>query len=86
MENKYETNWSDLDLTDDYQRNLPILDSYSIDVLLLEINCNIKNINKESITAQFMESLNQNINSAKEIFFDNLDNIEKISLKNRKNG
>ena len=81
---EYGTDWSNLDLNDDYQRNLPILNDYSLDGLLLEVNCNIPNITKETIRKQFLESLNSKVQSAKEIFEDNLDNILKYAIEYRK--
>ena len=78
---KYEINWSNLDLNDEYQRNLPVLDSYDIETLLLEINCNIKDKTKENIRKHFLEILQNKHTEAIEILESNLDNIIKY-IKN----
>jgi hypothetical protein len=73
----YGTDWSNIDLSNNYERNLNILEPYSFDTLILEVNCNIKDteINRETIRKQFMESLQSKMNCAMEVFNDNLDNI-----------
>ena len=76
-------NWKKIDLESGYERSQNILDAYSFDRLMLEINCNISDINEETVTKQFEETLRINIHSAKEIFKDNLKNIVKQSLKER---
>ena len=75
--------WNNIDLTDGYERSQNILDGYDFDTLLLEISCNIKDINKENIKKQFCESLNSKIECAKSVFNANLDNILKEALKER---
>lgn len=75
--------WNDVDLTDGYERSQNILDGYDFDTLLLEISCNIRDINKETIKQQFNESLNSKIQSAKDVFNANLDNILNEALKER---
>lgn len=76
-------NWENVNLESKYERSQNILDGYSFDILLLEISCNIKNINKDTIKKQFEESLKMKIDSAKEIFEANLDNIVKQAIKER---
>lgn len=76
-------NWKNIDLKSDYELSQPILDPYSTETLLLEITCNVRDINRATVTAQFIESLNQNIRTAKEIFADNLDNIVKEATRQR---
>ena len=82
--NNYGTNWSNLDLTSEYEKDLPILGSYNINTLLLEINCNVKEINEETIRKQFEEILKSKIDSCKEIFADNLKNITKEAKRIRR--
>ena len=77
--------WKNVNLTNAYERDQDILDSYSFDTLLLEIQCNLREINKETVKKQFMESLNSKIESAKEVFFSNIDNIVKQAEKERNN-
>ena len=78
---EYGTDWSNIDLTDGYQRDLNILDSYSFDALLLEINCNVSVIDRQTVRAQFTTSLQSKIDCAKEVFEDNLNNIVAKAIK-----
>ena len=82
---EYATNWSNINLADNYQRSLNILDGYDFETLLLELSCNIKTseLSEEAILKQFNESLNSKIQSAKEIMRDNLKNILKYELEQR---
>jgi formiminotetrahydrofolate cyclodeaminase len=76
--------WNNVDLKENSsERESTILDAYSFEQLLLEIHCNLREINDETVTAQFMESLNSKIESAKEIFKSNLKNIVKQAKKER---
>ena len=75
--------WNNIDLSDAYERNLPILDSYDFDTLLLEINCNVREINEQTVRAQFRESINSKIESAKEVFEANIKNITKEAVRYR---
>ena len=76
-------NWHKVNLSDGYERDQNILDGYSFDTLLLEITCNLKEINRETVRGQFMESLNNNIQSAKEVFESNLDAIVEKAIEER---
>jgi len=78
-------NYSKIDLASNYERNQDILNGYNLETLLLEIHCNLKDneLTSEGITKQFNESLAMNINSAKEIFKDNLESIIKQAKKER---
>lgn len=75
--------WNNVDLKS-HEVESHIIDGYTFETLLLEIHCNVKEINRETVKAQFMESLNSKIQSAKEVFAANLDNIVKVSLEERK--
>ena len=72
-----------IDLNSDYERNADILDGYNLDILFLEISCNLREINEETVKAQFYESLNSKIQSAKDIFNANLKNIVKYAQEER---
>ena len=72
-----------IDLNSDYERNADILDGYNLDTLFLEISCNLREINEETVKKQFYESLNSNIQTAKEIFSANLQNIVKYAQEER---
>ena len=73
-----------IDLNSDYERNADILDGYNLDILFLEISCNLREVNEETVKAQFYESLNSKIQSAKDIFNANLKNIVKYAQEERK--
>lgn len=75
-------NWNNVDLKS-HEVESQILDGYSFETLLLEINCNVKEINRETVQAQFNESLKAAISSAKEVFNSNLDNIVKEAQRQR---
>lgn len=77
-------NWKNVNLESRYERDQPIIDALSFDTLLLEIECNLPNVNKQTIMKQFEIALQSRIESAREIMLDNLDNIEKDALKYRK--
>ena len=75
--------WNNVDLDSRYERDQNILDGYSFDTLLLEISCNVREITKETVKKQFVISLNSKIQSAREIFNNNLDNIVKKAIEER---
>ena len=76
-------NWSNVDLKDDYERDANLLDAYSFDTILLEINCNLKDINIKTVSEQFEENLKTRVEEAKSIFYSNLNNIVKQAKKER---
>ena len=71
-----------INLNNDHERNTNILDGYDLETLFLEISCNVTEINEETVTQQFYESLNSKIQCAKDIFNANLKNIVKYAQKN----
>ena len=72
-----------IDVNSDYERNADILDGYNLETLFLEISCNLREINEETVKKQFYESLNSKIQSAKDIFNANLQNIVKYAQEER---
>ena len=72
-----------INLNSDYEKNTDILDGYNLDTLFLEISCNLREINEETVKKQFYESLNSKIQSAKDIFNANLQNIVKYAQEER---
>ena len=72
-----------IDFKSDHERNTDILDGYDLETLFLEISCNVTEINEETVKAQFYESLNSKIQSAKDIFNANLKNIVKYAQEER---
>ena len=78
-------NWNNIDLTNERERDLPLLDEYTFDTLLLEVSCNVREITRETVRAQFEESLCRRITETREIFNNNLDNIVKQAISERNN-
>lgn len=76
-------NWNNIDLNSPYERSQDILDSYDSETLLLEVACNLKHINRDTIRAQAMESIKSKYNTAIEILEANLDNYLNEALKER---
>lgn len=77
-------NWNNVNLSEDSsEREANLIDGLTFDTLLLEIHCNIKDINAETITKQFNDDLNSRIEEAKSIFNSNLNNILKQAKKER---
>ena len=72
-----------INLNSDHERNADILDGYNLETLFLEISCNLREINEETVKKQFYESLNSKIQSAKDIFNANLKNIVKYAQEER---
>ena len=75
--------YSNIDFNSDYERNSNLLDGYDFETLFLEISCNLREINEETVKQQFYESLNSNIQSAKDVFNANLQNIVKYAQEER---
>ena len=45
-----------IDLNSNYERNADILDGYNLDTLFLEISCNLREINEETVKSNFMRA------------------------------
>jgi len=77
-------NWNNLDLKDgSHERDSNLIDGLTFDTLLLEIHCNIKDINVHTVRHQFDEDLQGRIDEARTIFETNLLNIVKQAKKER---
>jgi len=76
-------NWHNVNLSDNWEQDQNILDPYSFSTLLLEISCNLPQINEATVTAQFEQNLKMKIETAKEIFESNLKNIVKHAIKDK---
>lgn len=76
-------NWKNVNLKDSYERSQNIIDPLSFETLLLEVECNIREINAETIRAQFEGDLKSRIKSAREVFNNNLSNILKEAQEHR---
>ena len=75
--------WNNVDLKSAYERNQSILTGYTFETLLLEVSCNLREINENTVSEQFETELNQRIKEAKEIFEANLANIVKDAQEER---
>jgi hypothetical protein len=75
-ENPYGVNWSNIDL-DSHEAGYSIIDDYTFEDLLLEVNCNLPTINEATIMRQFEDALQSRIHSAREAMRDNLANIAR---------
>ena len=69
--------WKNVNLENSYERDQPIIDPLSFDTLLLEISCNVREINAKTVMQQFEEDLQSRITSAREVMRNNLKNIVK---------
>lgn len=76
-------NWNSIDLNSPFERSQNILDGYSSETLLLEIECNLPIINKETVKAQALKELRNKYETAISILYANLDNITDAALKAR---
>ena len=75
--------YNNIDLKNDYECSREILTGYRFETLLLEISCNLKEINKTTVKEQFEIELNNRVREAKEIFEANLSNIVKEAQRYR---
>lgn len=71
--------WNNVDLN--RESDATILDAYTFDTLLLEVNCNLPVINRETVRKQFETSLQNKIRDAREVFEANLNNIVNHAKK-----
>ena len=78
-----EIDWRNIALDDNYERSLNIIEPLSFSALLLEIRCNIKEINGVTIREQFAADLQQRVDEAWEVFDANALNIERTAQSER---
>ena len=77
-------NWNNVDLKDgSSERDSNLIDGLTFDTLLLEIHCNIKEIDIKTVSEQFEEGLRGRVREAQEVFKSNLNNIVKQAKKER---
>ena len=81
--NNLEIDWRDIALDDNFERSLNIIEPLSFSTLLLEIKCNIKEINCVTIREQFAADLQKRAKEAWEVFDANLINIEQTAKRER---
>jgi len=78
-------NWNNIDLNSS-EIELPILDPYTFSTLLLEVSCNLTEINRETVKKQAEQSIRAKYRVALEVLEANLDNIVKKALEERADG
>ena len=76
-------NWKNVNLNSPSESSQDILDGYDFDTLLLEIECNLKEITPETVRKQALHEINLKYKVAIEILEDNLLNITNHALKYR---
>ncbi len=76
-------NWKKIDLNSEYEKDQNIVESYSTNDLLLEVSCNLKEINEETVMKQFEDSLEANLRSAREVMKSNIKQIVEYAKKER---
>lgn len=76
-------NWSNIDLNSPCQRDLNLIEGLTFEDFLLEINCNLPEINAKTVLAQFEEDLAQRIKDARWVFEQNLNNLVEYANKER---
>jgi hypothetical protein len=76
--------WNNVDLSGN-ERNAYLIDPLTFETLLLEIGCNSRDINEDSVRRQFEDDLLSRIQEAREVFEVNLQNIVKQARKERNN-
>lgn len=79
----YGIDWNNVDLDDAYESSRNLIENLTFDALLLEINCNLREINPATVTAQFETDLQSRISEARDIFKMNLANIVRHARKER---
>ncbi len=83
FEDCYGTDWDNIDLTYAYERDKNMLDPYSFEDLLLEIRCNLKDINSQTVLVQARESIDAKYREAIGILNANIYNIIQYAKSER---
>ena len=75
----YGINWANVNLDSSYERSQNILENYNFDTLLLELSCNIpkEKLTRSKIVKHFEQVLQSKVDEAREVFQDNLNNIQQ---------
>ena len=77
-------NWNNIDLKDgSHERDANLIDPLTFEGLLLDIKCNVQDINAVTVAKQFNEDLERIIGDAKDVFNANYENILKQAKKER---
>ena len=79
----YGIDWNNVDLNSPSESSRDLIESLTFDDLLLEVGCNLWDINAATVRAQFEEDLQGRIEEARSIFAANLANIVSHARKER---
>lgn len=82
----YGTDWSNIDLSSNYERSLNILEPYTFDTLLIELYCNLREeqLTPEEIEKHAINVMRARLSEATEILRANLANIVAKAKEERK--
>lgn len=75
--------WNNVDLNSPSESGSCLVDPYTFDSLLLEIECNLPEINLVTVREQAMNSIQSRYEEAIDILTSNLINITNHALKER---
>jgi hypothetical protein len=81
--NTLETDWTNIDLSSPCESQKNILEPYTFDILLLEIECNLPNINEATVKSHALAVLKAKYQEAVEILNNNLTNITTFAQQYR---
>lgn len=76
-------NWNNVNLTSEYERSRNLLENYTFDTLLLEVHCNLQEINEKTVKAQAIHVINAKYREALELLSANLTNITQQAINER---
>lgn len=79
----YGIDWNNVDLNSPWESERNLIENLTFDALLLETNCNLREINAATVRAQFETDLESRVIEAREIFEKNLANIVRHARKER---
>ena len=79
----YGIDWNNVNLASSFESSRNLIEGLTFDALLLEVDCNLRVINEQTVTAQFELDLRSRIDEAREIFRANLANIVEHAQKER---
>lgn len=78
------SDYINLDLDSAYNRNKTIIDSLDFETLLLELHCNCRTIDEESVMKQFTEDLESRLEDARWMMQENMQSIIKKAKRNQR--
>ena len=77
-------NWKNINLESSYERSQPILDGYTTEQLLLEVECGVEHITEQAVRSHFESELRKKVLTAREVFESNIGNIVKHAKRERR--